>query len=499
MPLSEVKQLIRERLGLRFEGASERHLRRALEQRVEATVTASLADYLSLLRRTPAELNSLATLLTINETYFDREPHHLDMICEHLLPRLLANQGVTRPVRILSLGCSSGEEPYSVAIRVHERWGQRAASLVQITGADVDQDRIRQARIGCYQGQAFRALAPERKQRWFRQQDLHRHCLRERIRNAVGFHTLNVLDESLAQVLGPQHIVLYRNISIYFDAETRAQALRQIKHLLHPEGYLIVGTAEVLANDIGLFAPCLHQGIWYFAKESAVVAKPADLVSASRTPARRDSTVRQANGPRVVAPASGTVSGREHAALAAPEKPRVDLRLRYERALTSVGDDQFAAALAELRHLPPAGPSVDGDLWLGASLLKAGLLLEMDRLAEAEQVAHRVLEQAPWSAAALALTGRVAQRRGDPEAALARARRAVYAEPNYWPAHLLLGELYRTAGETALARRAYAAVLNLLNNDAEARRTAGPLPLPLPVDDLRALCRAHLARLASAA
>lgn len=497
MPLTEAKQLIRERLGLRFEGASERHLRRALEQRVEATVTASLADYLSLLRRTPAELNSLATLLTINETYFDREPHHLDLICEHLLPRLLANQGVTRPVHILSLGCSSGEEPYSVAIRVHERWGQRAASLVQITGADVDEDRIRQARIGCYQRQAFRALAPERKQRWFRQQDIHRHCLRERIRNAVGFHTLNVLDDSLAQLLGPQHIVLYRNISIYFDAETRAQALRQIKRLLHPEGYLIVGTTEVLANDIGLFAPCLHQGIWYFAKEPAVGAKPADLVLASPSP--RDSAVRQANGPRVVAPASGTVSRGEHAALAAAEKPRVDLRLRYERALASVGNDQFSAALAELRHLPAAGAGVDGDLWLAASLLKAGLLLEMGRLAAAEEVAAQVLEQAPWSAAALALTGRVAQRRGDPEAALARARRAVYAEPNYWPAHLLLGELYRTAGETALARRAYAAVLNLLKNDAEARRIAGPLPLPLPVDDLRALCRAHLARLASAA
>ena len=282
MPLSDAKQLIRERLGLRFEGASERYLRRALEQRIEATAAPSLADYLALLRRRPAELTSLATLLTINETYFDREPHHLDLICEQLLPRLLASPGVTRPVRILSLGCSSGEEPYSVAIRVHERWGARAASLVQITGADVDAERIRQARIGCYQGQAFRALAPERKERWFRQQDAHGYRLCEPIRNAVSFQVLNVLDAALAETLGLQHIVLYRNISIYFDAETRARVLRQIKQLLHAEGFLIVGTTEVLANDIGRFATRLQQGIWYFANQPASDVSPAVVAPPSR-------------------------------------------------------------------------------------------------------------------------------------------------------------------------------------------------------------------------
>ena len=178
---------------------------------------------------------------------------------------------------------------------------------------------------------------------------------------------------------------------------------------------------------------------------------------------------------------------------------RYALRPRYERALTHVRDDQLAPALAELRDLPAAPSSADDALWRSASLLKAGLLLEMGKLAEAEQVARGLLEQAPWSAAGLTLIGRVAQRQGDPEAALARARRAIYAEPDYWPAHLLLAELYRGAAEAALARRAYAAVLSLLENEAEARRIAGPLPLPLPVSDLRALCRAHLARLASAA
>jgi chemotaxis protein methyltransferase CheR len=539
-PLDEIKQLIRERLGLRFEGPGERQLQRALEQRTAAMHAATLTDYLAWLRRSPAELADLASLLTINETYFDREPHQLELIVDQLLPRLLAGPGSTPPVRILSLACSSGEEPYSLAMRAHERWGPRAASLLRITGIDVDAVRIAQARVACYQGQAFRALAPERRERWFKQYGPHRFCLHEQIREAVSFRVLNLLDESLAETLEPQHIVLYRNVSIYFDAEIRVRVLEQIKRLLLPEGYLIVGTTEVLANDFGLLAACRHQDVWYFAHHRAVepASVPTTALSghssrrprseasleaslASRPALARTRRVERRSGPSrasASAPASapappglglasaarplsvprGAASASTEPPAAAPMRNDQEIARGYQRALALVREERLSAALTELQRLPLAARRADAACQ-SASILEASLLLELNRLDDAQTATDAILEHLPWSAPALTLAARLAQRQGAIRPALEKARRAVYAEPGYWPAHLLLAELCQLSDEPALARRAYATVLRQLENETEARRVAGPLPLPIPLADLRALCRARLARLAPAA
>lgn len=264
--LTDAKRLIHDRLGLRFEGLRARQLRRALDQRMQATAAASLGRYLDLLRRSAGEMDVLASLVTINETFFDREPHHLQLLVDHLLPRLLASRKAHDPIGILSLGCSSGEEPYSVAMTVQERWGRQAASLVRITGADLDSTRIARARAGLYHKHALRELSAQRRQQWFLAQDAHNYALQPRIRQAVQFHVVNVLDTRLPMTLGRQQLVLYRNISIYFDIPTRIKVLQNIKRLLHPGGFLIVGTTEVLSNDLGVFSLCEQQGIWYFAK-----------------------------------------------------------------------------------------------------------------------------------------------------------------------------------------------------------------------------------------
>ncbi|MEA1048532.1 protein-glutamate O-methyltransferase CheR [Lamprobacter modestohalophilus] len=262
--LAVAKRLIHERLGLRFEGLRERQLRRALTQRLQATASASPAAYLELLRRSAAEMDALASLVTINETFFDREPHHLQLLADHLLPSLLAARKGAEPIGILSLGCSSGEEPYSLAMTVQERWGRQAATLMRITGADLDSTRIAHARAGCYHTHALRELSAQRRQQWFLAQDAHHYCLQPRIRQAVRFQVVNVLDAQLPSLLGQQDLVFYRNISIYFDIPTRTKVLQNIKRLLRPGGFLVVGTTEVLSNDLGVFRLVEQKGCWYF-------------------------------------------------------------------------------------------------------------------------------------------------------------------------------------------------------------------------------------------
>lgn len=267
LQLNDAKRLVHERFGLRFEGLRERQLRRALGQRMQASALTSLASYLDLLRRSAVEMGALASLVTINETFFDREPHHLQLLADHLVPRLLAERKGSEPIAILSLGCSSGEEPYSVAMTMQERWGRQASSLVRVSGADLDSTRIARARAGVYHKHALRELSAQRRQQWFLPQDAHNYRVQPRIRQAVQFHVVNVLGDRLPLTVGPQHLVLYRNISIYFDIPTRLEVLQSMKRLLPSGGSMIVGTTEVLANDLGVFSLSEQQGVWYFVND----------------------------------------------------------------------------------------------------------------------------------------------------------------------------------------------------------------------------------------
>lgn len=481
MSLSGIKALVHARLGLRFEGADERRLRHALARRRAATGAGSAAAYLLRLHSDHSEFASLASLLTINETYFHREPHHLHLLTGRLLPRLLARAGARLPLGILSLGCSSGEEPYSLAMVLRERWGAAAAGLFRITGGDVDEAALAAARRAVYPESALRALPAAAAARWFSSAGGGERRLHEALRAAVRFEPLNVLDPEFAAALPAQDVILYRNLSIYFDTATRRMALNNLQRALAPGGVLLVGTTEVMANDLGLFALHVEDGVWYFR------AGPPAGSNGSAAPG---AAAAAGAPPRPAADTSVPAAGDEAGAA----------RARYTRALQQAHAGDLAEALAALRDGPAAGddPASAPELAPEAAALEARLLLELGDLANAKSAAERLVGTDAWSASGLGLLARIAQLEDDPEAAIGHAERAVYARPEYWPALLLLAELYRARGRSAHAARTYRRLLRQLDDETKAAANGGPLPPLLPIADLRSLCRARLARLSEA-
>lgn len=472
MTIVHTKALLRERLGLSFEGHAEERLRRAVADQMGALAIASETAYLARLRSDESALHALTALVTVKETYFYREPHHLRLLVERLGPELLRGRSPGHPVRILSAGCATGEEPYSIAIALREAWGEDAERLFRIEACDVDRSALRQALNGRYRPLAFRAMPQELIDRWFAPHRNGERTLAEPIRRAVAFRPLSLLAAPYPADLAGQDLIFYRNLSIYFDRETRQAVLTRLRALLRPGGYLIVGTAETLANDLGHLTLCERDGIWLFAN------RPPEPIPAPAAEAKRP--LRSAALPLPPPPSVADEAG--------ARAERDDDRL-YRQALALARAERIDAALRLLAPLcAPTGAAA------APLALQARLLLERGDREGAHIAAHRVLALDPWSTDALVLVGRIARARGALDQAIDALRRAVYQSPERWPAHYQLAECYRATGENALALREYRIARRLLERP-EAAHQDGPLPSPLALQDLRRLCEARLASL----
>ena len=498
--LAPAKTLVRNRLGLHFDGVADAQLRAGLARRMAAIAATDLSDYLLLVQRDDDELAALAGLLTINETYFHREPQHLRLLCERLLPRLLSERAVADPVRILSLGCSSGEEPYSIAIALRERWGETPAGCFESMPATSIRSFWSVRGRGCYRSLSFRALSSERVARWFRPGPDRHQCLVDEIRRQVSFHQVNVLDVAALGALLRPDVIFYRNLSVYFDAETRARVQRGLRALLRPNGYLIVGTTETLGNDLGLMTPREEDSVWYFVRGAAAPIPPrpgsapvGPSVGSSSPPSAWSTAHASAARARATGLGASKETVREPRSLGESEiRPRpTSPRSRSPSAIVENGAVEQLSTLVGAAGFDAAASASSRAEPL---LLLALLRYEGGDRSAAKAVAERVLKLDPWSAPAATLLARIARADGDTAAAIAHARRAVYGQSEFWPAQLLLAELYRDDGRAEQARRAYRAALRQLA-DASALERAGPLPPPLPIADLRALCQAQSARL----
>ncbi|NEX21006.1 hypothetical protein G3480_11900 [Thiorhodococcus mannitoliphagus] len=543
MNLQAVQSFIKERLGLQLSEASDDPWRAMLVKRI-ARVGADSADaYLECLRTDEDELQTLTSLLTINETYFYREPQHLDLLTERLCPELLARQQPGRPIRILSVGCSTGEEPYSILMALRERYGELADSLFDLNAGDVDQAALKRAREGVYNPFSFRALSPVLIERYFTPAEGTHRRIDEGIRRQATFQQLNLLAPEYPAALRGQDVLFFRNVSIYFDAQTRALVLGRLKSLLNPGGYLIVGISETLANDLGVLALRELDGVFFFADASpdrpilkaslesglgpgmGLSAEFApSLISTRRQRPVPDACPAMLDGLPLRGDPDGRASGLkpiraigEHPVLeqsivaqpiaVPPVGARAEVQVPksaeavYQEALALTQAERFDDALDRLAPLcAELAPRIQ-DL-----TLLAHILLERDDRLGARAAAERALAIDPWSLDALLLLGRIAQGQADVAGAIGHLRRAIYHRPDAWQAHFQLAELYRESGQADLARREYRIVLRQLDRPdmasfgqsgerADSPQDVGPLPLPYSLRDLRLLCETRLSRL----
>ncbi|MDP1826097.1 MAG: CheR family methyltransferase [Archangium sp.] len=206
---------------------------------------ASYARYLRFDARGPDELESAIDLLVPHETYFFREPTQLRCFEQELMPLVERKNERSRSLQLWSAGCSTGEEPYTLSMLLHDRPTVQGWDI-DILGTDLSRKALTAARKAEYGPMALRATTPEQKTKFFEPLEAGRVRLLPQFRAPVRFGQLNLLDTSAASLLPRFDVIFCRNVLIYFDQVTRRRVVELFFERLTQGGYLLLGHSENL-------------------------------------------------------------------------------------------------------------------------------------------------------------------------------------------------------------------------------------------------------------
>ena len=209
----------------------------------------------------------LINQLTVNETYFLREDYQFDSLLTSVLPRVMTARrrlGRGGPIRIMSLPCSTGEEPYSIALRLLEEWPLIDQVDVEIHAGDIDSAVLASARRGTYGARSLQRVPRAWRERYFQHIDGDQYQLTRMIRNAVTFFKVNVCDTAQMTAYADFDVIFCRNVLIYFDPLSCRRAAENLYGALRPGGYLFLGHSESMSRISPIFNPVrLPEGIAY--------------------------------------------------------------------------------------------------------------------------------------------------------------------------------------------------------------------------------------------
>ncbi len=244
-----LRDAIYKRTGMWFADNSKYLLQKRLSPRARELNFDSFQKYFYFLQydpRSDTEFDQIYDLVTTNETYFFREPAQLTAFIEEIVPDILTRKPVKK-IRIWSAGCSSGEEPYSIAMLLQEAgWYGKAA--FEIFASDINQAVLAKARRGQYRENAFRTTEVSLRERYFTREADNSWRISDDVRNRVSFGRLNLYDEPRVSLLGHLDVVFCRNVIIYFDDASKKVVVNNFYHRLVEGGYLLLGHSESLIS-----------------------------------------------------------------------------------------------------------------------------------------------------------------------------------------------------------------------------------------------------------
>ena len=198
------------------------------------------------------EFQELMNAITVNETYFFREKDQFEVLVNKILPELHSRMPASKPLRILSSPCSTGEEPYSMILHIVEEAKVVQERDIEVVGIDIDSTVIRKAQIAKYSDRAVHAIPKTILNKWFNKKALG-YELGEDLQGSVDFQVANVFDKTQMRKLGKFDVIFSRNMLIYFDDASRKEVAMTFYDMLNPGGYVLLGHAEYMSRIVSVF------------------------------------------------------------------------------------------------------------------------------------------------------------------------------------------------------------------------------------------------------
>jgi len=454
-----LSEFIAEHIGLHFPPERRPDLQRALTA-VAAEFgfasSARCADWLLSSPLTRPQLHALASHLTVGETYFFRERQTFEALAQHVLPELIrGRRGGEQRLRLWSAACSTGEEPYSLAILVQQLLPDWQDWRVTILATDINERFLQKAAAGVYGEWSFRGSPPGFKERYFTPTPDGRFAVARHIQDRVSFAPMNLAQDhfpSLATDTNAMDLIFCRNLLIYFTPSHARKLVENLHHALRDGAWLAVSPSEcsqalfsrfVAVNfpDSILYRKCNVEeqspSTWTPASSPAVAERPASAFAADAVPVE---DVRAAPAETSTDPAD-------------PADPRTAAESLYEQGRYA---EAASVLLASFASQAAQGPR--------AFSLLARALANQGQLADALAWSARWIAADKIDSAAHYLHAMILQEMGDREAARRSLQRTIYLQPGFALAHFALGNLTRAGSRGAQANKHFENALHLLRD-----------------------------------
>jgi chemotaxis protein methyltransferase CheR len=243
--------------GMMFAQDKRYYIDRRLADRMVATASPSFLSYFAALRaNADNEIEHLINSFTVNETYFYREDHQFRCLTSTLLEVIAPKKKPGEPIRIWSVPCSTGEEPYSIAVWLLENWERVDKYEIEIIGSDIDTSVLQTAEAGVYGERALHRLPRDLIARYFEKRDDGLYHILPEISGSLQFTRANIVDPAQTALHRNFDVIFCRNILMYFDEASRRLAAENLFDSLVPGGFICLGHTESMSRISALFDAC---------------------------------------------------------------------------------------------------------------------------------------------------------------------------------------------------------------------------------------------------
>lgn len=273
---SEFRDFVNNRVGLHITSTKKKHLERCLIKRMSNLGHSSPKDYLKFINQIPQnhmEMKELVDLLTVGETYFFRDHNQLNVVKKKILKPLVEKRNIgKRHLKIWSVGCASGEEPYSLAMIIKDLIPYLSYWKIDILATDINHHSLDKAKSAWYNKWSFRNTSERVMDKYFVSEN-RRYRLVDEIKNMVSFNYLNLVDPCYPSYFNRTtdvDLIVCRNVAIYFDRETTTRIVERFYECLNDEGWLVMGASDPYIVD-SRFKSKEISGLYFYYKAKKLI------------------------------------------------------------------------------------------------------------------------------------------------------------------------------------------------------------------------------------
>lgn len=431
--LQSIIIIISSKTGIKIRSEDQLNLQQKIDKRIKELGLKNEQDYLSLLSgSSPAstdEWHKLISQITTGESYFFRDRGQIELLRQNLLPNLLEKKQAQKTLNILSAGCSTGEEVYSLAIILGEIMPNIESWNINLVGIDLNDEAIVKAKRGIFPEWSFRGVEPHYRSVFFRHK-LEGWEVIDPLKQKVRFYQCNLIEDAIPVFpIGSVDLIICRNVFIYFDPEKISLVLAKFIDLLSSGGYLLTGHTELQGQELGSLK---------------AISFPESMVFQM-----------------------ATEHDENHIALM-PTPSSTFLPNFKVLGQQAFNEGKYKETIGYLQN------------WLNlndqdeeAMLLMAKAYANQGSHRETERLCNRVLQSDHCCVIALQLLAQIAEEQGQKEAAKEYLRRILFVDANFIPAYFDLIELHLSDREQEQARTLFVSLRNLspaLTSEYEFRR-----------------------------